>query len=184
MIDNTGKKTMGKVATLADRLVEARNASVPDFGAIEHRLELVDVIDGVEYINDSKATDVGAAEYSLEYVQKPLLWIVSESEFDEDYEALKKLVTYKIIGVIAYGRDTSKIGQALSNCADYYLDSHSLEDALKTANALARKGQVVLFSPAAPGYPDFENFKQRGEAFRELVRGLHHREGRYEPSRQ
>ena len=181
MIDNTGKKTIAKVATLADRLVEARQASVADFGSISHRLELVDVIEGVEYINDSKATDLGASEYSLEYIEKPLLWIVSESEFEEDYLALQKLVTYKIIGVIAYGRDTSKIGRALSNCTDYYLDSQSLEDALKTAHRMAVKGQVVLFSPAAPSYPDFESFKHRGEAFRELVRGLHTPEGRYVP---
>jgi len=172
-------QTQKKTSSLADRLVEARHNSVSSFGDIAHRLELIDTINGVEYINDSKATDLGATEYSLEFIEKPIVWIVGESEFEEPYAELEKLVTYKIIGIIAFGNDTSRISRTLSDRSDYYLDVTNMEEAVKLAHSLAVSGQTVLLSPASPGYPFYKDFKARGEAFREAVANLHNPGGHY-----
>jgi len=166
--------------SLADKLKEARSTSVADFGNIAHRLEFVDEIDGVEYINDSKATDLGASEFSIEFMKKPILWILSESEYKENYKEQEKLVSYKVVAVIAYGRNTKQLVEAYAGISDYFFDARHFEEAVKIANCVARPGESVLFSPAAPSYPDFEDFKERGKAFREAVAALYSPEGRYQ----
>jgi UDP-N-acetylmuramoylalanine--D-glutamate ligase len=172
-----------KKQTLADQLVQARLNSVADFGSIKHRLAFVDNVDGIEFINDSKSTDLGATEYSLEYLKKPVVWIVGASELEEDYEAVSKLVTYKVRGIIVYGEDTSKIGKALSRLVEYYVDVDGVIEATKIAHAMSKAGEAVLFSPACSSYPQHNDFKERGQVFSDAVAALHTFEGRYQPRR-
>lgn len=174
------KKVLNK-QSLADKLVQARLNSVADFGSISHRLAYVDNVDGIEFINDSKATDLGASEYSLEYLQKPVVWIVGASELNEDYETVRKLVTYKVRGIIVYGDDTSKIGKALSRVVEYYVDAKDVNEAVKVAHAMSKTGEAVLFSPACSSYPQHNDFKERGQVFCDAVKALHTQEGSYVP---
>lgn len=173
-------KTSASIKSLAEQLIQSRANSVKEFGSIEHRLEHVKSLNGIEYINDSKSTDLGAAEYSLEYVRKPIVWIIGESDLDEDYMQVKKLVMYKVRGIIAYGKDTSRISRALSNFVEYFLDVPNMEEAVKLSYSMSNEGEAVLFSPACSSHAAHENFKERGHAFCELVSGLEDPEGSYE----
>jgi UDP-N-acetylmuramoylalanine--D-glutamate ligase len=177
------EKKILKDQSLADQLVQARLNGVANFGSVSHRLAYVDSVDGVEFIDDSKSTDLGAAEDSLEYVQKPLVWIVGASDLEEDYDTVLKLVTYKVRGIIVYGKDTSKIGKALSRVVEYYVDVEDVTEAVKIAHGMSKAGEAVLFSPACSSYPHHSDFKERGQVFCNAVAALRTFEGCYVPER-
>lgn len=166
--------------TKTNPLIEARKNSVAEFGSISHRLEHVDYVDGIEFINDSKSTDLGATEYSLEYLKKPVVWIVGESEMEEDYAELQKLVTYKVRGIVAFGKDTSRISRSLSNYVEYFIDVDSVEEAVKICHTCSKDGEAVLFSPACSSYNMFSNFKERGQVFCDAVARLREPDGTYD----
>ena len=136
----------------------ARQRARSIWSNIEHRMETVAEINGVEYINDSKATDVDATFYTLELLEKPLVWIVGTSDYEEDYAVFQKLVKYKVIKLVCFGDNDSAVSNSLEEWVDKYHHTTNLEDAFTWASAEAEKGSAVLLSPASPSFDLFQNF--------------------------
>ena len=163
-------------AALASRLVSIRQEtireSLSDFEGLEHRLEPVLEIHGIEFINDSKATNINSTYYALESMNKPTIWIVGGVDKGNDYEQLKALVQEKVKAIVCLGVDNSKIVEAFANVCDILIETESMEEAVRSAYMLGRKGETVLLSPACASFDLFENYEDRGNQFKENVRRL------------
>lgn len=166
-------KTTGKIRQHNwQEQIEARKNALKLFQGIRHRFETVDVINDVEYINDSKSTDIESAYYSLELIEKPVHWILLHSEFDSDYEVLQKLVKYKVISMIVIGKDDGKLKNTFSHLVENFGVTSSLEDGVFKASLAAGPGHAVLFSPAAAGFDLFSDYKEKGEKYIGAVNAL------------
>lgn len=146
--------------------------SLEDFEGAEHRLESVLKINGVEYINDSKATNVNATFYALESMQTPTVWIVGGVDKGNDYLELMPLVREKVKAIVCLGLDNKKIVQTFSNVVDLIVETAGAEEAAKVAYKIAEKGDTVLLSPACASFDLFENYEDRGNQFKQAVREL------------
>ncbi len=146
--------------------------SLQDFEGVEHRLEPVLKINGVQYINDSKATNINATYYALESVQKPIIWIVGGQDKGNDYLELMGLVREKVKGIICLGVDNHKIIDSFSNVVDSVVETRSALEAVQEAYKIAESGDTVLLSPACASFDLFENFEDRGRQFKEAVQKL------------
>jgi len=158
-----------KSISLRNQLMAARKKSMNLFADIAHRLEIVETINGVEWINDSKATDLNSTYYSLELMEKPVIWIVGSSEDELDYSILDKLVKYKVKNIICFGAYETNLKYSFANLVDGYAHKGTLEEAMLTAKEWAVEGDVVLFSPAVSSFGLYEDFRVRGEHFKNLV---------------
>lgn len=167
MIENKSQKAVQKEPK--QQLKDARSSYLSDFGGIEHRLELVDSIEGVDYINDSKATDFHSTLYSLDCMEQPVIWIVSRSEFENEYELFQEQVTNKVRAVICLGETSAEMFGALAKNPVLFSEAQDISEAVEIGRQYANEGDVVLFSPACSSYELFENYKERGEAFRKAV---------------
>jgi UDP-N-acetylmuramoylalanine--D-glutamate ligase len=134
-----------------------------------HRLESVCTINGVEYINDSKATNVDSVFYALEAMTKPVVWIVGGVDKGNDYSPLFELVEKKVKAVICMGKDNEKILNAFKNKIEIIVESGSMQEALKAASLYANNGDVVLLSPACASFDLFNNYQHRGNVFKEIL---------------
>ena len=134
-----------------------------------HRLESVCTINGVEYINDSKATNVDSVFYALEAMTKPVVWIVGGVDKGNDYSPLFDLAEKKVKAVICMGKDNEKILNAFKNKIEIIVDSGSMQEALKAASLYANSGDVVLLSPACASFDLFNNYQHRGNVFKEIL---------------
>ncbi|NLP57372.1 UDP-N-acetylmuramoyl-L-alanine--D-glutamate ligase [Lutibacter sp. B1] len=163
-------------ATMAATLLKVRKdtirESLEDFEGAEHRLESVLKINGVQYINDSKATNVNATFYALESMQTPTVWIVGGVDKGNDYMDLMPLVREKVKAIICLGIDNQKIVQTFSNVVDLIVETAGAEEAVKVAYKIAEKGDTVLLSPACASFDLFENYEDRGNQFKQAVREL------------
>lgn len=163
-------------AGIAAKLVGVRKAtireSLEDFESIEHRLEFVATIDGVDYINDSKATNVNATWYALETVNEQVVWIAGGVDKGNDYTILKDLVKNKVKAIICIGVDNDKIRKAFANEVGYIVEVDNAQDAVNTAQNIAESGDTVLLSPACASFDLFENYEDRGNQFKRHVRNL------------
>jgi UDP-N-acetylmuramoylalanine--D-glutamate ligase len=163
-------------ASMSTSLLKVRNdtirESLEDFEGAEHRLEFVLKINGVQYINDSKATNVNATFYALDSVKKPTVWIVGGVDKGNDYLDLMPLVREKVKAIICLGLDNQKIMQTFGNVVDLIVETAGAEEAVKVAYKIAEKGDTVLLSPACASFDLFENYEDRGNKFKEAVRGL------------
>lgn len=146
--------------------------SLEDFEGAEHRLEFVLKINGVQYINDSKATNINATFYALDCVKTPTVWIVGGVDKGNDYLALMPMVREKVKAIICLGMDNQKIMQTFGNVVDLIVETAGAEEAVKVAYKIAEKGDTVLLSPACASFDLFENYEDRGNKFKEAVRGL------------
>jgi len=146
--------------------------SLEDFEGAEHRLEPVLKINGVQYINDSKATNVNATFYALECMQSPTVWIVGGVDKGNDYLDLMPLVREKVKAIICLGVDNQKILKTFSNVVDLIVETQGAEEAVKVAYKIGEKGDTVLLSPACASFDLFENYEDRGNKFKEAVRKL------------
>ena len=146
--------------------------SLSNFQGVEHRLEKVLKINNVQYINDSKATNVNAVFYALDSMTTPTVWIVGGVDKGNDYNELMALVNEKVKSIICIGIDNSKIFEAFGNIVDVMVEVESMVDAVKTAQHLAEKGDTVLLSPACASFDLFKNYEDRGNQFKEAVRNL------------
>lgn len=160
---------------IASRILDLRKEivreSLSDFQNVEHRLEHVGSINGIEYINDSKATNINATWYALESVRKPVIWIAGGIDKGNDYEELIPLVKGKVKALICMGKDNSKLQSAFEGVIDVY-DTKSAVEAVKLSYKLGDKGDTVLLSPACASFDLFDNYEQRGTQFKEAVREL------------
>lgn len=160
------------VATLIGIRKETIRQSLQLFQGVEHRLEPVLKINQVQYINDSKATNVNATFYALDSMQGPTVWIVGGVDKGNDYKELLSLVNEKVKAIICLGMENDKIIETFGNIVDLMVETHSMSDAVQVAYKLAHKGDSVLLSPACASFDLFENYEDRGKQFKEAVRNL------------
>jgi len=163
-------------ATMAAKLLKIRKESIKEslesFEGAEHRLENVAKIYGVEYINDSKATNVNATFYALECMDKQTVWIVGGVDKGNDYNDLLPLVREKVKAIVCLGIDNQKIKDMFGNVVDIVVETAGAEEAVKVAHKLSEKGDAVLLSPACASFDLFENYEDRGRQFKAAVRSL------------
>ncbi len=162
-----------RTSNYRENLLEVRKKSLRQFADVAHRFELVDTINGVDWINDSKATDPQATCHSLELVQKPVIWIVGTCDYPVDYHLVERLTQYKVKSLISFGiANDDQIVDRLKPLVDHYHEVHSLSSAVHEAKMHCKQGDIVLLSPAVPSYDMFQDFRDRGEQFRKLVYDL------------
>ena len=162
----------GVAAKLLDIRNETIKQSLSDFQNVSHRLEYVSSVHGITFINDSKATNVNSTWYALEHYQKPIVWIAGGVDKGNDYESLKSLVKENVKAIVCLGLDNSKIHEEFADYVDIIVDADSARDAVDYAYNLAKKGEIVLLSPACASFDLFENFEDRGDQFKEAVNAL------------
>ncbi len=143
-----------------------------DFQGVEHRLERFLRVHNIEFINDSKATNVNSVWYALESMTTPVIWIVGGVDKGNDYSALYDLVKEKVKAIVCLGKDNQKIISSFSGMDKEIADTQSMEEAVRTAYFLAQKGDSVLLSPACASFDLFKNYEDRGNKFKEAVRNL------------
>jgi len=159
-------------STLLNIRKETIRRSLENFQGVEHRLENVLKINNVRYINDSKGTNVNATFYALDSMEASTVWIVGGVDKGNDYSELFALVNEKVKAIICLGVDNEKIIKAFGNVVDIMVETHSMEDAVKVAYRLSKKGDNVLLSPACASFDLFENYEDRGRQFKNAVRNL------------
>ncbi len=163
-------------ATSVAKLMKIRNKtireSLSNFQGVEHRLEKVLKIQNVQYINDSKATNVNATFFALDSMNTPTVWIVGGVDKGNDYNELMSLVREKVKAIICLGVDNKKIIDVFGNVVDIMIEVTNMEDAVKMAQRLTEKGDTVLLSPACASFDLFENYEDRGNQFKQAVRNL------------
>jgi UDP-N-acetylmuramoylalanine--D-glutamate ligase len=163
-------------AGVAARILEVRKEiireSLEDFVNVEHRLEFVAKVHGIEFINDSKATNVNSTWYALESVHNPMVWIVGGQDKGNDYGMLMELVKDKVKAIVCLGIDNEKIHKAFGGIIAVIENAGSAEEAVKKAYRLGKKGDTVLLSPACASFDLFENYEDRGHQFKQAVRSL------------
>jgi UDP-N-acetylmuramoylalanine--D-glutamate ligase len=146
--------------------------SLENFQGVEHRLEHVLKINKVQYINDSKATNVNATYYALESMDTPTVWIVGGQDKGNNYEELYPFVNEKVKAIICLGVDNEKLLNAFGNMVDIIVETQFMSEAVKIAYKIAEAGDTVLLSPACASFDLFENYEDRGRQFKEAVRNL------------
>lgn len=163
-------------AGIVSKLLGVRNDvirdSLQDFKNLEHRLEFVTTVRGVDFVNDSKATNINSTWYALESMEKDTIWIVGGVDKGNDYTVLNDLVSKRVKAIICLGKDNEKIHQAFSNLVGCILDTNSAEEAVRTAYNLAQPGEVVLLSPACASFDLFDNYEDRGRQFKAAAYSL------------
>ena len=160
------------VAQLLRIRKETIRESMSNFQGVEHRLEKVLKINNVQYINDSKATNVNATYYALESMEAETIWIVGGIDKGNNYKELLPLVNEKVKAIICLGLNNQPVLDVFGNCIDTIVETDSMEEAVKQAYRLAEKGDAVLLSPACASFDLFKNYEERGRQFKEAVRNL------------
>lgn len=168
------KNTMAAatVARLLGIRKESIRESVANFQGAPHRLEKVLKIHHVQYINDSKATNVNATYYALESMKTPTVWIVGGVDKGNDYRALLPLVREKVKAIVCLGVDNAPIVQAFGNVVELIVETYAMSEAVKVAYKIAERGDTVLLSPACASFDLFRNYEDRGDQFKEAVKAL------------
>jgi len=163
----------GMAASISSRLIDIRKDTIKqclsDFQNVPHRLEFVATIHGIDYINDSKATNVNSTWYALESMESEVVWIVGGVDKGNDYTELSSLVEEKVKGIVCLGLDNSKVHKAFNNIVPNIIDAANMDEAIEFAGRLAQHGDSVLLSPACASFDLFENYEERGDKFKESV---------------
>ncbi|PCH76450.1 MAG: UDP-N-acetylmuramoyl-L-alanine--D-glutamate ligase [Flavobacteriaceae bacterium] len=163
-------------AAMVAKLMKVRKQtireSLEDFEGVEHRLEPVKKVNGVSYMNDSKATNVNATYYALECMKTPTVWIVGGVDKGNDYFDLMPLVREKVKAIVCLGVDNRKIKETFGNVVDLVIETLGAEEAVKVAAKIADVGDTVLLSPCCASFDLFENYEDRGNKFKTAVRNL------------
>ncbi len=151
---------------------EVIREALMDFQSVEHRLEPVLKVHGIEFINDSKATNVNSTWYALESMHSSVIWIAGGTDKGNDYESLKVLVKDHVKVLICLGKDNTKLKNAFEGIVDTIIETTSMREAVRKAYHLGENGDIVLLSPACASFDLFENYEDRGRQFKESVREL------------
>nr|WP_295870038.1 UDP-N-acetylmuramoyl-L-alanine--D-glutamate ligase [uncultured Chitinophaga sp.] len=163
-------------AAIAGRTMDIRKEkireSLASFKSLEHRMEYVTTVKGVDFINDSKATNVNSVWFALESIEKPIVLIMGGVDKGNDYAAIRDLVKEKVKAIICMGVDNTPIIDALSKDTPVMISTSSMMDAVREAFAQATKGDVVMLSPACASFDLFKNYEDRGRKFKEAVKAL------------
>jgi UDP-N-acetylmuramoylalanine--D-glutamate ligase len=159
-------------ATALDIRKEKIREALQTFESLEHRMEKIATVKGVEFVNDSKATNVNSTWYALESMTKPVILILGGVDKGNDYSLLLDLVAEKVKAIVCLGVDNQKIHDAFGDTIPLILDTQSAHDAVHTAFQVANKGEVVLLSPACASFDLFKNYEDRGDQFKKAVKEL------------
>ena len=162
----------GIAANLAGIDHEVIRQGLSDFPGVEHRLERVTTVNGVLYVNDSKATNVDACWYALESMKTKVVLILGGKDKGNDYNAIKDLVAQKCSGLVYLGADNSKLHSFFDGMGIPVRDTHSMKDCVEACREMALPGETVLLSPCCASFDLFKNMEDRGEQFKALVRNL------------
>ncbi len=159
----------GKVMNIRKEVIRE---SLADFQGVEHRLEPVITVCGINFINDSKATNVNSTWYALECMENKTVWIVGGVDKGNDYSELYTLVDKKVKAIVCLGKDNKKIIDSFKDKVDTIVETASMEEAVRSSYYLAKKGDTVLLSPACASFDLFKNYEDRGRQFKQAVRNL------------
>ncbi len=146
--------------------------SLMDFQGVEHRLEKFLKVHGIQFINDSKATNVNSSWYALESMTTPVVWIAGGIDKGNNYDEIKDLVEDKVNTLVCLGTDNAKLHRAFGKRVENIIDASGMEEAVNQAYYMANKGDTVLLSPACASFDLFENYEDRGRQFKDAVRKL------------
>lgn len=167
------KSRIGIRKTAGNPYLQARAASRNMFAGIEHRMQSIRQWNGIEFINDSKSTDIESTYFSLELLEAPTTWIIGTTDMDTDYSTVSKFVKYKVINLIVIGKEKDNaIRKELANLVDCYMKLNTLEDAILAVSKLSKSGSKVLFSPACSSFDMYSDYLERGDHFSKLVNEL------------
>ncbi|MFV0218213.1 UDP-N-acetylmuramoyl-L-alanine--D-glutamate ligase [Empedobacter falsenii] len=163
-------------AAVAAKIIDINNEelkkSLSDFKSVEHRLEPVLTIGGIDFINDSKATNVNATYFALESMTKPVVWIVGGTDKGNDYNEVLPFVKKKVKAIVCLGVDNAKIVEFFGPYIDTIVETNNMKDCVAQSYKLAAKGETVLLSPACASFDLFSGYEDRGDQFKENVRKL------------
>lgn len=163
-------------AGIASKLIEIRRETLKkclsDFHNAAHRLEFVSSVHGISFINDSKATNVNSAWYALELYDNPIIWIAGGIDKGNDYKILAELVKNKVKAIVCLGQDNNPLHDAFGDIVETIIDTNTAYHAVNVAYNIAKKGDVVLLSPACASMDLFENYEDRGNQFKSAVKNL------------
>lgn len=162
----------GLSATILNIKKENIRAALEDFEAVEHRLEYVDSIDGVRYVNDSKATNVNSTWYALESMDTPVVLILGGKDKGNDYSEIEPLVKKKVRAIVCMGLHNEKLLEFFSGKVPEIRDTHTLNDAIMACHKLAQPGDTVLLSPCCASFDLFSSYEDRGRKFKDAVKAL------------
>lgn len=162
----------GLSACLLDIRKEDIRRALEDFEGVEHRLEYVTTVNGVRYINDSKATNVNSCWYALESMPKGVVLILGGKDKGNDYTEIEPLVKEKVKAIVCMGKDNAKLLDFFTGKVDAIYDTHSLQDAVDTCAAIATSGDTVLLSPCCASFDLFSSYEDRGRQFKDAVKRL------------
>ncbi|MDE5874987.1 MAG: UDP-N-acetylmuramoyl-L-alanine--D-glutamate ligase, partial [Muribaculaceae bacterium] len=146
--------------------------ALEDFEAVEHRLEYVATIDGVRYVNDSKATNVNSTWYALESMTTPTVLILGGKDKGNDYSEIEPLVAEKVKAIVCMGKDNAKLLDFFTGKVGAIADTHSLEEAIEACRSFASEGDTVLLSPCCASFDLFKSYEDRGDKFKAAVKNL------------
>jgi len=170
---NTGNSL---AAAIAARVMEVRSeivrSSLSSFEGVPHRLEFVREVNGIRYVNDSKATNINAVWFALKSMYQPVVLIAGGRDKGNDYESLRELVTDRVRILLAIGESAEKVADELGSYVEQTVMADSMAEAVSYASLLARNGETVLLSPACSSFDMFDNFEERGDVFKRLVSDL------------
>lgn len=170
------KKIINKQANVENEFLKQRQqfrkSTFQSDKSAEHHLELVDVIHGVDYINDSVSVDIQSTWNSLERIQKSIVWIAGGTSKGNDYSDLHGIVREKVKVIVCYGKEQIQLLRAFHTDATVIINASNLSDAVYAASKLAQENDCVLFSPACASYDEFDNYEKRGQAFKAEVSKL------------
>jgi UDP-N-acetylmuramoylalanine--D-glutamate ligase len=159
----------GKVLNIRKEVIRE---SLADFQGIEHRLEPVITVCGINFVNDSKATNVNSTWYALECMETDIVWIAGGIDKGNDYSELFQIVKKKVKALVCLGKDNKKILAAFKDLVPTIVETSSMEEAVRSAYYLAKKGDTILLSPACASFDLFNNYEDRGRQFKDAVRNL------------
>ena len=159
----------GKILNIRKEVIRE---SLADFQGVEHRLEPVITVCGINFINDSKATNVNSTWYAIECMENNIIWIVGGVDKGNDYSELFPVVKKKVKAIVCLGKDNKKIIEAFKDKVPTIVETTSMEEAVRSSYYLAKKGETVLLSPACASFDLFKNYEDRGRQFKKTVRNL------------
>ena len=170
------KETTTMASAVSARLIHYRsqnlNACLSDFQGVEHKLEFVKTIEGVDFINDSKSSNLNACWFALESMTKPVIWIAAATDDPKDYSGLHALVRDKVKAIIALGFHKAQLEQYFGDSGQEILLATDMNEAVMSAFYSAQNGDAILFSPAANSFEMYHDYQERGEAFKHAVSQL------------
>lgn len=162
----------GIAGRVLDLSKENIRESLMDFKSLEHRLEFVATVNGVNFVNDSKATNVNSTWYALESMDRKTIWIAGGVDKGNEYEMLEEIVADKVKAIVCLGVDNRSLHAAFSKHVDLMVNTQTAGEAVSMAQHLANKGECVLLSPACASFDLFDDFADRGRQFKAAVKAL------------